>query len=178
MKKGIRKDKNVFGVGVIIFRLNGLLNTKCHNCSIVEHISRKYLISKAKDVKKHLQNSTNLLEGRTVVNKNEDFDNLYHIYRNANENSRPTLLEITLNRHLTELQLDTEASLTIISTKTFDIIKKGLEEVKMMNSSVKFKTYSGETIKTLGKVLIPVCYNSHTFISPSYVIEREKQNFL
>ena len=51
MKKGIWKDKNVFAVEVIIFKLNVVL------------------ISKEKSVKKHLQNSTYLLEGETVVKK-------------------------------------------------------------------------------------------------------------
>ena len=82
MKRDARKNKNVFRVEVVIFRLNA----KCHNCGIAGHISRKCFKSKRKGVKKQLQKSTHLLVEVTFVNKNEDFDYLYHIYRNANEN--------------------------------------------------------------------------------------------
>ena len=46
----------------------------------------------------------------------------------------------------------------------------------MTDSSVKFKTYSGETIKVLGKALISVCYKSQTFILRLYITEGEKPN--
>ena len=89
MEKGMRKDKNVFSVGVVILRLNAVLkmpNVIIVIIGIVGHISQKCLKSKEKNIKKNFQNSTQLLEKVTVVNKNEDFDDLYHIYRNSNEN--------------------------------------------------------------------------------------------
>ena len=52
-------------------------NVICHNCDIVGPFTQKCLKSKKMDVKKHLQNSTQLLEEETVANKNEDFDDLY-----------------------------------------------------------------------------------------------------
>ena len=92
-----------------------------------------------------------MIEEERVVNRHEEFDDLYHIYRNANEISRPVLIEITTNRHSIELKLDTGAFLIIIGTKTSEIIKNGLKEVKMTESNLKFKTYSRRNIKALGK---------------------------
>lgn len=139
---------------VIIFRLSAVLktpNVKFHNYGLIRHILRKCLKSKEKYVKKHLENSTHLIEEERVVNRHEEFDDLYHIYRNANEISRPVLIEITTNRHSIELKLDTGAFLIIIGTKTSEIIKNGLKEVKMTESNLKFKTYSRRNIKALGK---------------------------
>ena len=153
-------------------------NAKCHNCGIVGHISRKCLKSNEKDVKKHLQNFIRLLEEETVVNKNEKFDDLYLIYWNANEIYRLVLTDVILNGHSIEPQLDTDSFLTVLDTKTFGIIRNGPKEMKMTDSSVKFKTYSGKTIKTLGKALIPVRYKSQIFMLLLYVIEWEKPNLL
>ena len=50
---------------------------------------------------------------------------------------------MNLNRHLVELEVDTEDSLTVINSKTFDFIKSGLEQIEVSNSKVKFKIYSG-----------------------------------
>ena len=116
-------------------------NTKWHNYGVVRDISRKCLKSKEKDVKIFLQNSTHLIEGERVVNENEQFDYLYHIYRNANEKSRSVLTEVTKNGHSTELELDTGTSLIVIDTKTFE---NGLKEAKMTDSGVKFKTFWGK----------------------------------
>ena len=81
-----------------------------------------------------------MLEEETFMNKNEKFDDLYHIYLNENEKSRPVLADVILNEHSAELELDTGAFLTVIDTKTFDIIRNGPKGMKMTDSSVKFKT--------------------------------------
>ena len=60
-------------------------------------------------------------------------------------------MKVSLNGHLIELEVDTGASLTVINSKTFDIIKNGLEEIKMLESNVKFKTYSGKIINARGQ---------------------------
>ena len=112
---------------------------------------------------KTFTNSTHLLQEEIVVNKNEDFDDLY-MYQNANEKFRPVLVEVSLNGDSIELELDTGPSLTVVNTETFVRIKNGPEEVTMMDSILKFKKYSGDTIKTLGKGLIPVPYKSQIFI--------------
>ena len=125
-----------------------------------------------------MQNFIRLLEEETVVNKNENFDDLYLIYWNASEIYRLVLTDVILNGHSIEPQLDTDAFLTVLDTKTFGIIRNVPKEMKMTDSSVKFKTYSGKTIKTLGKALIPVRYKSQIFMLLLYIIEWEKPNLL
>ena len=67
---------------------------------------------------------------------------MFHIYKNTNGKSKPLLVKVNLNRHF-ELEVDTGASLTVINSKTFGIIKNGLEQIERSKSNVKFKTYSG-----------------------------------
>ena len=60
---------------------------------------------------------------------NENSDDLM-IYKKTNEKLKPLLFKVNLNRHLVELEVDTGASLTLINSKTFDIIKSGLEQIE------------------------------------------------
>ena len=101
-------------------------NAKCHNCGKIEHTARKCQKSREKDISKTFQNSNHVLEEES----NENSDDLFHIYKNTNEKLKPLLVKVNLNRHLVEFEVDTGASLTLINSKTFDIIKSGLEQIK------------------------------------------------
>ena len=67
---------------------------------------------------------------------NESSDDLFHIYKNTNGKSQSLVVKVNLNRHLVELEVDTGASLTVINSRTFDIIKSGLELMERSKSNV------------------------------------------
>ena len=48
----------------------------------------------------------------------------------------------------------------MINSKTFDIIKSGLEQIERSKSNVKFKTYSGEITRAQGQAVISIEYES------------------
>ena len=58
------------------------------------------------------------------------------------------LVKVNLNGHLVEFEVDTGASLTVINSKTFDIIKSGLKQIERSKSIVKFKTFWGDNKST------------------------------
>ena len=101
----------------------------------------------------------------------------FFIYKNMNGKSKPLLVKVNLNRHLVELEVDTGASLTVINSKTFDIIKSGLEQIERSKSNVKFKTYSGEIIRAQGQV-IPIEYQNQSLKYTLYIIEGDRPNLL
>ena len=106
--------------------------SKCHNCGKIGHISWKCQKSRERDKQKTFQNSNHVLE----EGSNECSDDLFHIYKNTNGKSQSLVVKVNLNRHLVELEVDTGASLTVINSRTFDIIKSGLELMERSKSNV------------------------------------------
>ena len=148
-------------------------NAKCHNCGKIGHISRKCQKSSERDNRKTFQNSNHVLE-----ESNENSDDLFHICKNTNGKSKPLLVKVNLNGHLVKLKVDTGASLAVINSKTFDIIKSGLEQIERSNSNVKFKTYSGEIIRAQGQAVIPIEYENQSLKCTLYIIEGDRPNLL
>ena len=64
-----------------------------------------------------------MLEEETVVNKNKEFDDLCHIYQNADEKFRSVIIEITLNGRLIELKLDTGVYFAVITQRYFILLQ-------------------------------------------------------
>ena len=147
-------------------------NAKCHNCGKIGHISRKCQKPRERDNRKTYSN--HVLEEENY----ENCDDLFHIYQNTSEKSKPLLVKVNLNGHLVDLEVDTGASLTVINSKTFDIIKSGLEQIEISESNVKFKTYSGEVIKAQGQAVIPIEYENQSLKSTLYIIEGDRPNLL
>ena len=88
------------------------------------------------------------------------------------------LVKVNLNGHLVKLKVDTGASLAVINSKTFDIIKSGLEQIERSKNNVKFKTYSGEIIRAQGQAVIPIEYENQSLKCTLYIIEGDRPNLL
>ena len=65
------------------------------------------------------------------------------------------------------MEIDTGASVLVIGKKTFESLQKGV------NSTINFKTYTGESIAVLESVLVPVEYSGQTLHLPLIVTQVE-----
>ena len=131
---GRKKGEDCFRCGSNHFQSQcSFKNGKCHNCGKIGHISRKCPKSRERDKQKTFQNSNHVLEEES----NESSDDLFHIYKNTNGKSKSLVVKVNLNGHLVELEVDTGASLTVINSRTFDIIKSELEQIERSKSNVK-----------------------------------------
>ena len=111
-------------------------------------------------------------------NLNDLNSRVFHIYKNLNGKSKPLLVKVNLNEHLVEIEVDTGAFLTVINSKTFDIIKSGLEQIERCKSNVKFKTYSEEIIRAQGQTVIPIEYENQSLKCTLYITEGDRPNLL
>ena len=66
----------------------------------------------------------------------------------------------------------------MINSKTFDIIKSGLEQIERSTSNVKFKRYSGEIIRAQGQAVILIEYENQSLKCTLYIIEGDRPNLL
>ena len=96
--------------------------------------------------------------------------------RNDVSGSNPIVVKVKLNDVLTGMEVDTGASVSLITKDTWNKIKSDNLRIDKYHS--KLKDYNGNPIKTWGKVAIPVEYeNQHVTLS-AFIVDEGKFNLL
>ena len=80
----------------------------------------------------------------------EESDKLYVLTTNRSD---PVIVELTINGISMKMELDTGASVSIVSEKTW---KSKLRKVKLSRSPVRLRTYTDQTLRVLGEVWVNV----------------------
>ena len=87
------------------------------------------------------------------------------------ETTQPSInVELQINNVGVVMELDTGASLTIMSEK---IQQKKLPNLELQPSTVTLKTYSGEQLKVLGQAQVKVIYKTQKVDAPLVVVAGE-----
>ena len=93
-----------------------------------------------------------------------------YIYSTINATTQPSIkVELKVNNVKVVMELDTGASLTIMSQKTLQQQHK-LPHLELQPSAVILKTYSGEQLKVLGQVQVKVTYKNQEIEAPLLVV--------
>lgn len=80
----------------------------------------------------------------------------------------PLTVSVTLDSQQLPMEIDTGASLSVMSLSTF---KKHWPERQLLESNVILHTYSGEKLSVEGKVDVEVRYKGQQFTLPLYIID-------
>ena len=72
----------------------------------------------------------------------------------------PIVIQVTINGVPIKMEMDTGASVSVISKATYQMISSRTGIEKLQESTVKLKTYTGEPIPVLGTVSVKVSYNN------------------
>ena len=72
----------------------------------------------------------------------------------------PIIIQVTINGVPIKMEMDTGASVSVISKATYQMISSRTGIEKLQESTVKLKTYTGEPIPVLGTVSVKVSYNN------------------
>jgi len=78
------------------------------------------------------------------------------------------MVELTLNKQKTTMELDTGAAVSVMSSAAKD---KLFPNLKPETTSVILTTYTGEKISVLGKLIIDVKYGKQHKKLPLYVVD-------
>ena len=81
---------------------------------------------------------------------------------------QPILVELTINGEKTQMELDTGAAVSIISTETQC---KLFPHEQLTDSSLILTTYSGEQLQVAGQMLVHVKYGKQQAQLPLYVVK-------
>lgn len=80
--------------------------------------------------------------------------------------NRPIQVEVQVNRKTLQMELDTGASLTVVSEETLELL--GLDRQELQPPDTTLCGYSG---KALGYINVDVSHNHQTATLPLYVIK-------
>ena len=92
----------------------------------------------------------------------ENSNDLFHIYINSSKISKTVIVKVNRKENVVELEVDTGASLKVINSKTFDIIKSGLEKWKFLRVVWNLNIFC-EKIRTQEKSVISIDFESQLF---------------
>ena len=95
----------------------------------------------------------------------------YSMFRVGSGRVKPLYAMVTVNGIPLSMEVDTGASVSIISLETFQMIQNGDAILELKESNVRLQTYTGESIGTCGFTQVLVTYHGQTLSLPLTVTE-------
>ena len=124
----------------------------CHKCGKTGHIKAVYQSSVAKEQKPQHQRVKTLLESENVeLGRSQDEYTLFGL--SSVNNRSPIEVELDIDGVSVRMEIDTEASLSLVSEASFTRLWPGR---LLEPSTVQLKTYTGVTLQVLGSTQVHV----------------------
>ena len=86
--------------------------------------------------------------------------------------SKPFTMSIMINNHSVPMELDTGASVSVISKSTYNTVLK--DTVPLESTDISLRMYMGKELPVLGVATVAVSYESQTTLLPLVVIKGDK----
>ena len=85
-----------------------------------------------------------------------EHDSLFHYFTLQSNGQKPITVQVDLSKVLTEMEVDTGASVSLINKLTYDFIASQYHIQPLQKSDVKLKTYTDELDGILGEAKVEV----------------------
>ena len=133
----------------------------CHACGKQGHIakacrSKVKNLSKTKGGKKHSQGSSQHAHQLSVEDSQGEEES-YALFKLSSPRAEPIHVTMTMDEAEVTMEVDTGASISVMSEHTFRDTWKG-NGPQLQTSTVRVKTYSGEALEVLGSIVVDVLY--------------------
>ena len=148
-------------------------NEICRGCGKKGHLikvcrSKQPTAGKGKKPVNHLEESGDQSSDDSVI----DHD-LFTI--NSPSKSKPYRVNVTINEKPIAMEIDTGASITLVSERTF---RDHWPQSKLAPSRITLRSYSGESIPVVGSVDVIVEYDNQSATLPLLVVKGEGPSLL
>lgn len=104
-------------------------------------------------------------------------DNSYSLFTLTAKSSKPYRIEIEINGTVVDFEIDTGASLSILSHSAFEELAKR-QSIPLRPSSVVLKTYLGEALEVIGEIRVEVNHHSQKRQLPILVVKGSGPNLV
>ena len=144
-------------------------STKCHACGKLGHLQKVCRSKPKKDNSQH--------QGVHTVETEALEYQLYRIYSSQDSNSPPNpyVLEVELDEEPVQMEIDTGASVSILSSVTYE---EKFTAKPLQASPVKLRTYADKPLQNLGSISVQVKHNSQEMQLPVLVVAGNGPNLL
>ena len=132
----------------------------CHYCEKLGHLA-SVCRKKARDLKSKPQERGDTNNHQLEAVDSEEIgqnDTAYSLFYSTTKRPQPIEVTVTLNNSPTTMQVDTGATLSIMSEKTYHMLWKTDARPALLPSSARLSTYTGEQISVLGAITVDVSY--------------------
>ena len=156
----------------------------CHKCKKKGHLARVCRSSKqlqsAPTASRPNQIRTSRTTNQVAVDDDcvSDTSESYELFNLQETRSKPLVVTVKLNNSTAHMELDTGASLSIISEKTFCSLWSTQARPELQSSSVKLHTYTKQAIEVLGSIMVKVTYKTQVKDLPLLVVAGEGSSLL
>jgi hypothetical protein len=149
---------------------------KCNNCGRIGHLKiacqqpKQHGSRREKDTNS-FKRKTHFVDNDVTVNNEDDDDDFSNYVSVSNEcklginavqgqNVKPFMIPMNVENKVTEMEIDTGASVSTISEKVY---QKCYENVPLCKTECVLRAYSGETIPVLGEINVNVKHNEKMY---------------
>ena len=145
---------------------------KCHSCGKTGHLKK---VCRKKTQKQSTEPQGNR-SVKCIVEGSEETFKEYSLYNTSTgQKPKPMMIPVKIEDITLSMELDTGASVSIISEKTY---KKVLSSKALEKSTVSLRTYTGEPLDVMGSMEGEVKYKSQEARLPLLVVTGEGPSLL
>ena len=147
------------------------MKESCFYCGIIGHTQRA--CKKRQATPQVTEAGVNVMEGGDSEKSDGEFGDLYHV--SDSKNKKPISLKIYLEGRPVTMELDTGSAASVMSEGVY---LEYLRHIPLKDTSLKLRTYTGESVKPLGFCYVAVQYQGQSKELPIYVMKNEGPPFL
>ena len=149
---------------------------QCHVCGKIGHIARVCHNRYQNSSKGH---TANVVESQSAQPSTTDSTE-YTLFPIDSSQSKttPWRTTLTLNGEEVEIEIDTGASVSLISQVAFDKLQSSVTLLPLKTEQIKLRTFIGEEIKVLGSTSVTAQSGEHSATLPLLVVKGNGPNLI
>ena len=151
----------------------------CHTCGKQGHLAKVCRSGKPTQTPNKFKHNTYNIEGNVDCEESAPVASNYTMYKTSSQTKVLLLIvKVTINEKTVSMEVDTGASVSIISEDTYNSVFTESKPLLHKNTDVVLRTYTGQKIPVVGCCTVAVKHNNQTAQLPLLIVSGQGPNLL